>query len=235
MSSRTLVSLVVICIAAAAASVTPAQGSINLGFYGITNNDSTNTSIGENQLSVTVSEVAGGKAEFLFSNSGPEASSITDVYFDDGTLLSIASIDDSDPGVAFSQYAWPTNLPGANNISPPFQTTAGFSADSDYPVEANGVGPGESLGIVFNLQLGRTFTDVLQDLATGALRIGLQVQGFDCSCGHCCCCCEPESFVNSLYAPPSNVVPEPSTLAIWSLLAGAVVAAAWQRRRATAN
>jgi hypothetical protein len=39
---------------------------------------------------------------FLFTNQGPLASSITDVYFDDGTLLGIAGVTNFS-GVDFSQ------------------------------------------------------------------------------------------------------------------------------------
>jgi len=69
--------------------------------------------------------------------------------FDDGSLVGIFSIDNSDPGVAFSDPAVPGNLPGANNASPAFVATTGFSADSDPPVQPNGVNPGETLGILF--------------------------------------------------------------------------------------
>ena len=57
----------------------------------------------------------------------------------------------------------------------PFVTTLGFSADSDPPVQSLGVNPGESLGIIFDLQPGGTFADVVGELASGALRIGIHV------------------------------------------------------------
>jgi hypothetical protein len=133
-------------------------------------------------------------------NIGPAASSITGIYFDDGTLLGIASIQ-SGSGVSFSQGASPGNLPGANNASPAFVTTAGFSADSNPPTQPNGVNPGESLGITFNLQGVQTFDDVLMDLGDGSLRIGVHVQGFAGG--------GSESFVN---APAP--VPEPGTFVL---------------------
>jgi hypothetical protein len=47
--------------------------------------------IGEAQLFVELTDL-GSQVEFTFTNIGPDASSITDVYFDDGTLLGIAEI-----------------------------------------------------------------------------------------------------------------------------------------------
>ncbi len=67
-------------------------------------------------------------------------------------------------------------MPGRNNISPSFVTD--FSTDADPPVKHNGVGPGESLGILFNLRSGEGFLDVLADLGSCDLRIGIHVQGF---------------------------------------------------------
>ena len=116
--------------------------------------------IGEAQLYVELSDL-GSQVEFMFTNIGPEASSIIDVYFDDGTLLGIASISNTLSLVEFSQLASPPDLPGGNNVSPPFATTAGFSADSDPPAQPLGVNPGESLGITFDLQSGGIFDDVV--------------------------------------------------------------------------
>jgi hypothetical protein len=120
--------------------------------------------------------------EFFTSNY--VESSITDVYFDDGALLGIADIINGGPGVSFNDPAIPGNLPGGNSVEPPFETTAGFSADSDTPVQPMGVNPGESVGILFNLQLGKTFEDVLtaiyqgfdDPLAGESLRIGMHLQ-----------------------------------------------------------
>lgn len=181
----------------AAVVVTPIQ-AVTLSFDCITGNVAGDCAIGEAQLSVDVTDAGSGQALFTFYNSGANPSSIADVYFDDGTLLGIASIDNSDPGVDFALLAAPGNLPGANNASPPFVTTTGFSADSNPPVQQNGVNPGESLGITFNLQSGGSFADVLTELANGDLRIGIHVQGYATG--------GSESFVN-------NPVPVPA--AVW--------------------
>ena len=174
-------------------TVMPAH-ALRLGFYNISANIVGDAAIGEAQLWVDVTDAGYDNGVyqvlFTFGNTGSMASSICDVYFDDGSLLGIASIDNSDPGVAFSQLASPGNLPSANSINPPFVTTAGFLADSDPPVQPMGVNPGESLGIFFDLQGTQTFADVLAELSDGRLRIGIHVQGFESG--------GSESFVNSV-------------------------------------
>lgn len=157
--------------------------------------------------------MGGDKVQFAFHDRGPAASSITDVYFDDSlhALLAIAGITGS-AGVRFSQGATPHELPGGDSIG--FHTTAGFSADSDPPVEPSGVNPGETLWIVSDLPTGKTFHDVVAQMVSSELRIGIHVQGF-ASGGS-------ESFVTR------TPVPEPNSLALLGL---GLAAAAWRRRR----
>lgn len=199
--------------AAVAALATSAGASVSYSFGNITGNNVANATAGQSQLSVLVSAVGLNQVSFLFTNSGPAAMSITDIYFDDGTLLGIASVINGGAGVDFSQGASPGNLPGHNSISPAFQTTAGFSADSNPPTQPNGVNPGESVTIVFNLINGKTFADTINALNTPGdhLRIGIHVQGFANG--------GSESFINN--------VPTPGALALVGL--GGLVAA--RRRR----
>lgn len=174
----------IVALVAAVSLVGAAQADmVTYNFANITANNVLDAAIGEAQLSLQVADVTGqpNKALFTFVNSGPNACSITDVYFDDGTLLSIASIVNA-TGVSFSQGASPGNLPGAKN----FTATAQFSADSDPPVQANGVNPGEALSILFNLQSGLTYADVIDAIelgfasgnVKGSLLVGIHVQGF---------------------------------------------------------
>lgn len=180
-----------LCALAAPASF----GGIVYNFACITNSNAGNAASGSTQLAVDVSPGPGAnQVSFLFTNSGPLAMSITDTYFDDGTLLGIASISSS-AGVSFSQGASPPDLPGGNSMSPIFNVTAGFSADSNPPAQPNGVNPGESLTITFNLLAGVTYADTITALNTPGdhLRIGIHVQGYGNG--------GSESFVNNTPAP----------------------------------
>lgn len=177
--------------------------------------------IGEAQMFVELFDL-GDQVEFVFSNIGPELSSITDIYFDDGTLLGIASIQNTFGLVEFSQYATPPDLPGGNNLTPSFETTAGFSADSNPPAQPLGVNPGETLGITFDLMTGGLFDDVITELASGELRIGIHVQGY-ASGGS-------EAFVNDGIFDPGGEVPAPGALILGGIGTGLV---SWLRKRKT--
>jgi hypothetical protein len=209
------VALVATCLPVAAQAATYAFDALP----GCTH--AANCQAGEAQLRLSVTQSAAestlNQVRFTFSNLGPQASAIADVYFDDGTLLGIATITNSQ-GVQFSQHASPGNLPGGNGIG--FQTTAGFSADSDPPVQHNGVNPGETLSILFDLLPTASFAQTIQALSGGtALRVGVHVQGFGNG--------GAQSFVNDTVAIP---VPEASSIAM--ALAGiGVLASAMRRRR----
>lgn len=151
--------------------------ALTYGFSNISANSIANAAAGEEQLSVDITAEGLHQVLFTFHNEGPAASSITDVYFDSDSLLSIHAISGSS-GVQFSLGATPGNLPSANNASPFFETGSGLSADSDPPVQLNGVNPGEWLGILFDMKSGVSFDDIVQDLLEGSLRIGIHVQGF---------------------------------------------------------
>ena len=189
------------------------------GFNPITTNSVADGAIGKAQLFVDIKQLA-NPAQVLFKfyniapdGSEPEPCSITDVYFDDGALLGIATINEG-PGVAFSQGAAPGNLPGGNGITPPFVATDGFTADSDPPTQPKGVNPNEWLEITFDLQGGMTYAHVLAALElgltdpaqAGSLRIGIHVQGFDDG--------KSESFVNTRTHVP---VPGASLLGVIGL------------------
>ncbi len=143
------------------------------------------TSYGTNQVLFTFYNNHPSDPEF--QNAPPLSSSIAELYFDDGELLGIASIlDDPINGVDFVELAKPAELPSANNADPDFITSTGFSADAENPSPKLGVNPGESVGIMFDLQTGKTFDDIMKSIyagfeleegddPTGTLRIGIHV------------------------------------------------------------
>lgn len=151
---------------------------------------------------------------FKFLNNGPVLSSITEIYFDDGSLLYRASIDDSLVGVDFKQdYSGkeavkPNDLPGGNNIVPKFESVSIFSVEAVSPEPEWGVNPDEWVLINYALTQGQDFQDVLDELASGELRIGIHVKAIDCSPTDPAASSLSDSFVN---------VPEPATLMLLGL------------------
>lgn len=210
----------------------PAQAGPIYGFRCITWNVAAQCATAP-QYTVEVINLGSNQVAFEFKNTATVASSITDVYFQDGSLLGISSIQQSS-GVSFGTPAAPPDLPGGNSITPAFVTTSGFSADSNPPVLANGVNASsEWVRIVFSLQTGKTYSDVIAAINYGlnpglwpnptiwptgqALRIGIHVQGIGAGGGS-------ESFV---------LVPEPGFYGLLGLgLAGLFLAAARRRRTA---
>lgn len=186
-----------------------------LGFDCITDNIANDCASGEAQLSVNVTDAGNDQVRFLFSNSGPDALFISDIYFDNGepgsTLASIDALEEM-MGVDFqTPIPGMGDLPGGNTIG--FNTTTNLETNN-APGSANGIDPGEMLGVLINLVMGQTFADVLSELANGDLRIGIHVQGFLPN--------GSESFVNT---------PVPVPAAIWFLGTGLLALAGVSRKR----
>lgn len=182
-------------------------------------NAGVNCTTGENQLSMSFSSGAGW-VEFLFTNAGPLASSITDVYWDwaddvrrlesEGALITPSN------GVAYEWGANPGNLPGGASL--PGGGDAELSADSDPPAQPNGVNPNESVSFRFLTGMNDTTG---ADLLSGLLQIGIHVQGFQNG--------GSASFVNGSTTPVASPAPEPETYAM--MLAGLAFVGGIARRR----
>jgi len=241
-----------LAIAGVAAAALTAPGLASANFYGfnaITNNDDSSVATGEAQFYVQVVANAQNSAlvDFKFFNVdltelglGTTAdSSITGIWFDDGSLLSIASIAvPPEGGVSFSA---PSNqdLPSGNTIDWNTSPGAAFSADSDPAVQPNGVNPGEYVTITFNLQPNKVLSDVYAALAEsvkpanagtdveGGLRIAIHGQGFAGGFS--------ETFVNTGTRPdPFNQTLVPIPAAAWlfgSALLG-MLGVGYRRRQA---
>jgi hypothetical protein len=214
------------------ALVAQAVSAQTYGFSCVTDNAASSCADGMASLRMQVSAgVDPHSVDFTFTNFSASApsSSITEVYFADGSLLSLASVSSS-AGVTFSQVGSgsPPDLPGGKNLTPAFVTTTGFVADIGSGSNAKGVenlqpgGVQEFVTIHFILQPGKSFADTIAALDGplgdgNDLRVGVHVRGFAMPFG----ATMSESFVNA------SAVPEPSG----SLALGLVSAAALLLRR----
>lgn len=180
------------------------------GFKAITSNSVVNPAIGEAQLSLSVDTYGANQVLFNFSNSGPLACSITDIYIE-SNILSLSSIDNYSQ-VLFIRGATPNNLPSGNNIG--FEANISLSAEAKNPAPQNGVNPGEQVGLVFNLLDGNTYDELINRLnqgigrtsnVAGDIRVGIHVQGFADG--------SSEAFVQK--TPP--VVPAPGAVVLGSI------------------
>jgi len=180
----------------------------------ITTDNASNIIIGKAQFYVQVEDAGAGEVRFIIGNSGARTSSIEEVYFDNGVtplqLAGLTAIENS-AGVEFTSPATPSELPGANNATPEFHTTYNLSATAKPPKSKQGINEGESLGIVFNLVSGKSYSDVINALGDGSLRVGLHAQSFDLS--------GSDSFI---------LIPSPATLSL--LMAGLATYVGFKRR-----
>lgn len=168
MNLRKLLAVPALVVLAALATTVQAQ---NYSFNCITNNNATDCGTGAAQFHLGVTDT-GSVVNFLFTNSGPAASSITDIYFDwssSALALTPGVLTDSGAGVSFSWGASPGNLPGGNAIS----FRADIATDSNTPTQPMGVNPGEWLNIAFTSN-----ADLISALNTGGLRVGIHTQGY---------------------------------------------------------
>lgn len=167
-----------------------------------------------NQLSVEVLDNTATSATddvlFKFTNAVGIASSLTDIYFDNGTtappLLSSISIYAQSSGVSFDTSATPPNVPGWNTLSPSF--SADQSSDSNTPgASSNGISAmSEYLTIKGTLASGYTYGNVLSYMGSSDFRIAVHVQSIGAD------------GVSAEYLVNTTPVPEPETYAM--LLAG---------------
>ena len=145
-----------------------------------------------------------GVVNFTFYNYSSIQSSVARIYFDDGSLIGISEITNSKGYTQFNTTASPGDLPGGNLLDPPFVADREFTIGSQNPPPWKGVNDGDPLNewvtVQFNLINGGTLEDVLVELNTGMLRVGLHVID-----------------VAGVYSESAVLIPEPATVALLGL------------------
>jgi hypothetical protein len=134
------------------------------------------TALGLNEappLIVEVTQLGPGQVQFHVTNETGDPSAVAGIFFDDDRLLGYANIQNNN-GADFNQYNSTPNLPGGQSLADPFGITPGLSFDA----EGAGANTGETVTLTFNLLSGRTFSDVIQALDHGLMRIGVVLNDF---------------------------------------------------------
>ena len=144
---------------------------------------------------------------FKFTNTGSIGSTISEIYFYDGVLLDMYSIDESAEGVDFEDLGEgtsPSHLPG---YAPDASLLAVLSAtEAENPPSKKGVDPGEWLTIGYTLQPTKTYNDLLDGMASGDVVVGLHVISIP----------QPESAGGGTTSD-SFIIPEPATMCLLGL------------------
>ncbi|MBM9536152.1 PEP-CTERM sorting domain-containing protein [Desulfobulbus alkaliphilus] len=179
-------------------------------FYTISNSNPVDVAIGESQLFMEVIDLGFdidlnlNQLQFYFTNTGPQQSTITRIFFDDTDPRSLQFVGQE---TGFTTVGT-VKFTQATNLQPAFPNgnSIGFVVDDRYdannPGPQDGINIGEALGITFNLLGDATYNSIISSLSDGTLRVGLHVTNF-ASKGS-------ESFVNS-----PNPIPEPTTLLLF--------------------
>ena len=155
------------------------EARADLYHFGAISDNSGVSGLMATQLSLDVTAYGNNKVLFEFKNNiapyavgSPEEGIIGSLFFEGGPLSGIASII-ADPlnaanPVHFKAPLNPVskNFPEGGTLSSPFQTTPHLWSTNVGSI-ANGVNPGEQVGIVFDLINGKNFGNVITAINSG--------------------------------------------------------------------
>lgn len=181
-------------VSAASLASAPAYAA-SFGFNNITGGDNFGDGLATG-FSMDVTDAGSGNVLFKIFNNTGVANFIGQVYFDDSGFLSGPTPNQSNVGVV-NFASGGNNLPQGANLNPNFVADFGFDRGNGAG-NADGVQTGEALGIQFT----GNFTNIINAINAGTLRVGLHVQGIGTAD-------KSDSFVSG---PPSTAIPTPALL-----------------------
>jgi len=120
---------------------------------------------------------------FTFSSRVPGIFPITDIYFNDGRLMGIAvdmglgNDSDVEPNGGISRLANNSHILSPDNQSTTIHVSRDFLIDKNPITPQSSYDQRESLAIVFDLQAGMGFADIICAVRDGSLRIKIKAQG----------------------------------------------------------
>lgn len=214
------------------------EGQLKATVYDYLEANSTYGSGGTNQIANLLSN----QILITLTNNVGVASSISEFYIDDDTVLDNKDVVVTPGTVLSSQYqiynslggftdfsgpgANPDNLPSGNTVSPAFEATTIFSVDAQGNPDLGVDAKADIVGIAFTLITGKDFDDVEDALNDGTIRFGMHLRSIGAAE-------DSDSFVNSPPSGTSSVVPLPSAawagMALLGVMGGVHV---FRRRRA---
>lgn len=115
------------------------------------------------------------QALFTFTNNCDNDGVLGRIFIRDNDLITFNSIYDQPEGVSFSDPDWKNaNLPGGHEL--------GFTPHNTYAIEAeparpkNGLHYQDYVSVLFDINSGITFDNIIASIGGGSLGVGLHVQ-----------------------------------------------------------
>lgn len=173
------------------------------GFDAITTNSLYRSDVA-GQLFMDANVTGAGLSSVMFTNVGPLASTVTEIYFgsDEALNLNLDSILFQCPGVDFTiSGATPQNPPGMNDFGNWWTITIA-AAEASNPAAHKGIDPLECLNLQVSYDGSLSFSELIQ---FGQLQVALHVTGQPDG--------NSDTFVNA-----TSIVPEPASLALMGLV-----------------
>lgn len=208
------IGVIIVCMAA------PVMADM-FGFNTTTTTNLQNREAIADQLFMDVDDISLGNASVVFTNIGPVASTISEIYF--GSFLEldllITSVTSCDPGVAYTiENVKPTDPPGSGSSMQNWWSITLASAEPLPPPSNYGIDPYECLMMDLSYTGSLSISELL---SSGQLQVALHVISID---GISNTGSYSDTFVND----STVVIPEPASMVLIGV-AGSFIA--FVRRR----